>query len=1104
MNPAYQFGPYRVDVALSRVERGGEPILLPPKAFDLLVFLARNRERVVAKAEIMEALWPNTFVEDANLTQHVYTLRKALGDQPNGNPYIETVPRRGYRLAALVREIDAGGPVDAPAQSQSATPAGEATAAVVLESERKHVSIMHCTLSNAAAVVERLGSTGLPALMARLLKIAAAEIGRYEGVICQRHTDGFVAVFGALVVHEDDARRAILAALAIQHRSHELIAADSDEERFGLQMGVDTGSLVISRATDDRRIEYTAVGETMRTVDLLQQFARPGDVLVGEATRRAADKYFALEPLAIPSPAGAAAYRVAGVLRRPSMAVRSARPMAPFVGREHEVALLERLLSSALAGRGQVVNVLGEPGMGKSRLVYEFAKPLGARPEPITVLEGRCVSYGSLIPYLPLSDLARAYCGVEDVESPEMIRQAIDRTVAGSGLPPDAGTSLLRLIGGLDAFTALETLSPEAVKARTFDVLRQLFLKAARRRPLMIVVEDVHWIDRTSEEFLATLAERLVAARIMLVATHRPGYAAPWMHRSYAAQITLAPLTPADSSRLVESVASELPLDADVSSAILSRGEGNPFFLEELARNVHEHGPGTGTIPQTVHGVIMARVDRLPDVPKRLLQTASIVGREVPLGLLTRVWNGPADFAGDLDQLCRHEFLYERTAGDEPAYVFTHALTQDVTYDSLLARSRRELHLRTARALEELYADRLDEMAARLAYHYTRTDLVPEAVTWLTRAAEQAARVYANAEAILHLDLAARRLQRLPEGPDRDRGMVDVALRHAHSLYFLGRFKDSIEVLRPHEARLVRLDDPALSAAFAFWLAHMYSRLGDPRRAADSAHRAIAAGTEAGDAAIIGKAHGVLALEGYWAGRSKEGIAHGAEAVALLAGCPDQRWWLGMAHFYVALNHLLAGDFDAALVATSRADAAGREIGDPRLQTYAGYTAGWIEATRGNHDQAIALCQRSLERAPDRVSRTYAMLMLAFALIEKGDSRGAGSLLDPVVAELEGFGFPQWHSLALTLAGDVRRLEGRLDEAALLVDRGLQVATRAGYWYCVGLSHRVAGRLARDRGGATEARAAFEKAAETFERIHATFEARRTRRELSQLGQPSA
>jgi predicted ATPase len=342
------------------------------------------------------------------------------------------------------------------------------------------------------------------------------------------------------------------------------------------------------------------------------------------------------------------------------------------------------------------------------------------------------------------------------------------------------------------------------------------------------------------------------------------------------------------------SLAGAAMLASEVTTTILSRAEGNPFFLEELARAAVDQGTGAEAIPETVHGVIMARLDRLPDVTKRLVQTASVLGREIPLRLLRRIWDAAADPLASLTELCRQEFIYERLAGDDPTYVFKHALTQDVAYDSLLARTRRDLHLRAAQALEELYADRIQEVTATIAYHYARTDRSEDAVTWLTRAADQAARVYANAEAILHLDLAARRLQRIPEGPERDRRMLDVALRHAHSLYFLGRFRESVEVLLPHDARVARLGDPSLTAAFSFWLAHMYSRLGDQRRAARQAGKAIEAAQQAGDDATRGKAHGVLALEGHWAGRPREGRAHGAIAVTLLQPQCEQQWWLGM------------------------------------------------------------------------------------------------------------------------------------------------------------------------------------------------------------------
>jgi tetratricopeptide (TPR) repeat protein len=451
----------------------------------------------------------------------------------------------------------------------------------------------------------------------------------------------------------------------------------------------------------------------------------------------------------------------------------------------------------------------------------------------------------------------------------------------------------------------------------------------------------------------------------------------------------------------------------------------------------------------------------------------------------------------ELDALCRLEFLYERVGGDERVFAFTHALTQDVAYDSLLGHRRRDLHLGAARALEELYATGIDDLTATLAYHYVRTDLIDEAVTWLIRAADRAARVYANAEAILHLDLARRRIERLPDGPGRDRRELDVAWRQAHSLYFLGRWKESVEILLPHGARLVRLNDLGLTATYSFWLAHMYTRLGDQRQAAEQAHRAIDAGTRAGEAATVGRAHGVLALEGHWSGNTADGIAHGEEAVRILRSHPDQRWWLGMTHFYLALNHVLAGGFEAALAAARRADEVGQEIGDPRLRSYVAWITGWIEISQGRSDVAIAAGRASLEQAPDRVSRAYASLFLAFVLLEHGDHKEALERLQPTVVELEEFAFPQWHGLASVLIGEGLRLDGRLAEARRATQQGIEIATRVRYWYAVAFGERIAARIARDGGDADVAVAAFDRARGLFEEIGAQFEEARTRKEAA-------
>jgi DNA-binding winged helix-turn-helix (wHTH) protein/tetratricopeptide (TPR) repeat protein len=997
----YDFGEYRVDLALSRLQRGRETIPLPPKAFDLLVLLVRNTGRVIPKQELMQSLWPDSFVEDANLTQHIYTLRRALGDGPDGVPYVETVPRRGYRLAANVHT---------EATSPASTP-------VISEGERKRATVLHCALADAQALAERLGSIEMYRFVERIGTAAQEEAARYGGVITQRLADGFVAIFGAREVHEDDAQRAILTARAIERRLVDFNRVAVDDDAIALTMGIATGPLVINRVTDDRGVRYVAVGDTLRAATALQQSSAPGSIALSDATRRATEK----------------------------------RPRTTFVGRQHELFLLEGLFEHAHNGQGQVVGIVGDPGVGKSRLVLEAAWAM-RRGSHATIVEGRCVSYGSLVPYLPLIDILRAYCDVVEGDAPEALQRAIADAVRDNGLPHDAGAWLLRLIGILDEATAREASSPEAVKARTFDALRLLVLRAASSQPLVIVVEDVHWIDRTSEEFLALLIGHMVAARILLIVTYRPGYSPPWSDRSYATQITIAPLNPSDSARLLASVAGGAATGDDVSRAILERGEGNPLFLEELACAVSDQA--AASIPETVQGVIMARLDRLPDVAKRVLQTASVVGRDVPLRVLTRVWGSP-DIAGEMAELCRQEFLYQRPADDDGVYVFKHALTQDVAYDSLLARRRRDLHLATARALEEFHADRLDEISATLAYHYTRTDLIDEAVVWLMRAGDQAARVYANTEAILHLDLAARRLQRVPEGADRDRRMLEVALRRAHSLYFLGRFRESVDALAPHAARVARLGDPALAARYAFWLAHMHSRLGDQRRAREHARRAIEAGAAAGDDATVGKAHGLIALDCHWSGEPALGIPHGLRAVELLERFADQRWWLGMAHFYLAMNYLITPNAEAARDAAARADAVGRDIGDPRLQTYAGFTAGWIEILSGHSAEAVTITRRSLEQAPDRVSRAYASMILGYALLETGEREEAERCLRGTITELESFGFLQWHGLAVILVGEARRRAGDLDEAARLTAAGREIAVRANYRYAIDLADRL-------------------------------------------------
>src|SRR5262245_23528437 len=350
-------------------------------------------------------------------------------------------------------------------------------------------------------------------------------------------------------------------------------------------------------------------------------------------------------------------------------------------------------------------------------------------------------------------------------------------------------------------------LSPESIKTQTFATLRQMSLRGSQRQPLILAVEDLHWIDQTSEACFASLVENLAGAPILLLCTYRPGYRPPWLEKSYATQIALRRLTPPDSLAVVHAVLQRV-LPDPLARMILDKAEGNPFFLEELTRTVVEHGDlrALPAVPDTIQGVLAARIDRLAEEPKRLLQTASVLGREFSPRLLSALLDTPDVMETYLAELKRLEFLYERTEASEPVYVFKHVLTQEVAYDSLLTSRRQALHATAGLALESLYADRLEEVYDRLAYHYARTNESAKAIEYLTRFANKAARGYAHTEAVTALQEAlvhagARQVAATSTAV-QDRLVLDLVLRLAHSLYFLGRFQETLDLLLQQQDRL--------------------------------------------------------------------------------------------------------------------------------------------------------------------------------------------------------------------------------------------------------------------------------------------------------------
>jgi DNA-binding NtrC family response regulator/tetratricopeptide (TPR) repeat protein len=919
----------------------------------------------------------------------------------------------------------------------------------------------------------------------RALEAFVEKLGAFGGRVEEVGPTSLVAAFG-LEPAEDATRRAAHAALAIRRLA--VRAQRVDAARGPVALALHAGTCAVARVGDAVRIDPGGKREAIAALEALTAGTDPDEILASAVVAPFLERRFelALSPsrLALPGPV----YRVVGL--------GGGQSVAPLVGRRAELEMLRSRLASVRQGEGQIVGIAGEAGIGKSRLLAEFRQGLLA--DGLAFLEGQALSYGSGIPYLPLLEVLRRHVGIGEADAPELMAGKLRTGLERAGLDPEEATPYLaHLLGLREGAERVATLSPEAIQVRLFDILGQLLLRASRERPLVVAIEDLHWIDTASERFLGGLAERLPGTAILLLLTYRPGYGAPAMTRSYASQITLQPLGSEESRTLVRALLPAGGVPEPVLARIVDKAGGNPFFLEELTRVLGGEGAAGPAVPDTVQEVLLARIERLGEAPRRLLQALAVLGREVSRRLANAVWEGPEPFEPTLGELVRQEFLHERVGLDEPVCVFKHALTRDVARDSLPPARRQALHAAAGRALEALYAGRLEEACDRLAYHFSKARDAERAVRYLTDLADKAARSYAHVEAVAALEEALGHVTRLGEA-DQDRLRLDLVLRQARSLSFLGRFLDVRERLQGEAARVARLPEPALAASFHFWLAHTESYLGEHAEATKSAERALEEGRRAGDEATMGKAYVVLAQESYWAGQPLRGIAQGARAVELL-GRAGERWWLGLAQWIVGINHVILGTFRPALEAEARALAIGESLGDPRIQSYATWSSGWIHALTGSWDAGIEECRRALERAPDPVNAAVALGHLGYVFLEQGDAGQAIPRLAEAARQMQEFGFRRLHGRFTTFLGEAHLLAGELGRARDLVAQGREVTAAAQYWYGLGWAQQALGRIAFAAGDLADAEGHLKEALRTFELVQARFMMGRTRVWLAEV-----
>jgi predicted ATPase/class 3 adenylate cyclase len=660
------------------------------------------------------------------------------------------------------------------------------TSKSALEGERKQVTVLFADVKGSLDLAEQVDPEEWHRILNRFFEILSDGVHRFEGTVNQYTGDGIMALFGAPIAHEDHAQRACYAALHLSEELRRYANALRLERglNFSVRMGLNSGEVVVGKIGDDLRMDYTAQGHTVGLAARMEQLAEAGKIYLTEHTAALVSGFFQMEDLGRMETQGVRepvqVHELQGVgPMRTRLDVARASGFTRFVGRVPEMKTLETALESAEAGQGQVVGVVGEAGVGKSRLCFEFVERCRARG--LDIYEAHCPAHGKTVPFLPALELMRGYFGITEQGPDTEARKKIAGTLL---LLDDAFREALPLLfeflGVPDPERPVPRMDPGARQRQLYAFVRRLIQAPREGGPGLIFVDDLHWIDAGSDAFLAQLVEAVSAARTLLLVNFRPEYQAAWMQKSYYQQIPLLPLGPEAIAELLTVLLGPDPGLAGLGDLIRERTGGNPFFIEEVVQSLAEAGALAGSkgayklvgpveeiaIPATVQAVLGARIDRLAEREKHLLQTASVIGKEFAEPVLKSVADLPdVDLADALRVLMGAEFIHEASLYPDLEYAFRHPLTQEVAYRAQLGDRRARVHGAVAQAITELYPEKLDERAALVAHHWEGAGERLEAAQWHQRAAEWAG-VRDPAEALRHWRQVRSLLEEVPESPE--------------------------------------------------------------------------------------------------------------------------------------------------------------------------------------------------------------------------------------------------------------------------------------------------------------------------------------------------
>ncbi len=985
---------------------------------------------------------------------------------------------------------------DAP-KSPSVRITPEQTDREVAEGERKTVTALFADIKGSTELEQDLDPEEARAIVDPALKLMIDAVRRYDGYVVQSTGDGIFALFGAPVAHEDHSQRALYAALRMQEELTRYSARLRETGNLPLEarVGVNTGEVVVrSIATGEGHIEYTPIGHTANLASRMQALAPTGSIATSEATRKFCEGYFTLKPLGPTKVKGVSepvnVYEVTGLGPLRTRLQRSAgRGLTKFVGREREMEAMRNAAEFARAGRGQIVAAMAEAGTGKSRLFYEFKVK---HQSGWMVLETFSVSHGKASAFLPVLDMLHGYFKISSDDDSRARREKI----GGKVLILDRALEetlpyLFALLGIVEGDDPLAQMDAQVRKRRTLDAIKRILLRESLNQPLMVIFEDLHWIDEETRAFLNLIADSIGTAKFLLLVNYRPEYSHHWSSKTYYTQLRLDPLGREGADEVLTALVGDGAEVRPLKRLIIERTEGNPFFMEETVQVLLDEGAlvrngtvkltkalGELKIPPTVQGILAARIDRLPADRKELLQTLAVFGREFAFDLLRNVViKSEEELNLLLHDLQLAEFIYELPAAGDLEYTFKHALTQEVAYNSILSERRKMLHERAARAIESVYLSSLDDHLADLVRHYRRSENGAKAVEYLCRAGEQAAQRAAYSEAEAYFGAGLERIRALPESRERSRAELRIQMGKGQliqattglvapeAIVSFNRARELCTLVGDDAQLFLMLDGLRWSSLFRLELEearHLAEeQIALARRSSDPANSALASGALGevllwlGDYAAARRCLepvASLGLPGALRGPALQNLVVGRSILAsvlLMLGFGDQAikrrdetlaWVRGLGvpdptatAFNMAsrLDHWCRSP-QLALEHSTICIETSIDHGLRREVWMATIMKGWARSCRGQVEEGIAEMRGGIKTAESTgvVIPTWCLFPLAEEYLRAGRSSEAGELVDEMLELVQSTGNREDEADVYRLKGELSMIQAAPDKVA--------------------------------------------------------------------------